>query len=97
MTDQQFIGKVAVVTGGATGIGNACALTLARGGAKIVLADVNAEIGQRRVAEIEKEGGQAIFTQTDVSQPEAVEAMVAAALDRFGRLDLAVNNAGISG
>jgi NAD(P)-dependent dehydrogenase (short-subunit alcohol dehydrogenase family) len=97
MADRQFEGKVAIVTGGAMGIGYACSATLARGGAKIVVADVNEEVGNRAVADLKAAGGEAIFTRTDVSRPEDVEAMVATAIQTFGRLDIAVNNAGIGG
>lgn len=97
MTNGQFVGKVAIVTGGAAGIGAACSMVLARGGARVVVADLNEEAGQRLVAEIKEHGSDAIFTQTDVGRPEAVEAMVQAAMDTFGQLDIAVNNAGIGG
>lgn len=97
MTDQQFEGKSAIITGGAAGIGYACSATLARRGAKVLLADIDSEQGKRAVSKIEAEGGQAIFVRTDVGRPEDVEAMVEAAIDAFGRLDIAVNNAGIGG
>ena len=79
MAEQQFDGKVAIVTGGASGIGAACSTTFARGGAKVVVADLNEELGNGLVSEIKAIGGDAIFTRTDVSRPEAVEAMVGAA------------------
>src|SRR3712207_325867 len=97
MADRQFEGKVAIVTGGASGIGAACAITLAGGGAKLVVADLNDELGNNVVSEISTNGGEAIYTRTDVARPEDVEAMVAAAMQSFGRLDIAVNNAGIGG
>jgi NAD(P)-dependent dehydrogenase (short-subunit alcohol dehydrogenase family) len=97
MAERQFEGKVAIITGGAAGIGYACSATLARGGAGVVVADINAEIGKSVVDAIHAEGGQAIFTRTDVGRPEEVEAMVEAAVRAFGRLDIAVNNAGIGG
>ncbi len=97
MAEQQFDGKVAIVTGGASGIGAACSTTFARGGAKVVVADLNEELGNGLVSEIKAIGGDAIFTRTDVSRPEDVEAMVDAAMRSFGRLDIAVNNAGIGG
>jgi NAD(P)-dependent dehydrogenase (short-subunit alcohol dehydrogenase family) len=97
MADRQFEGKVAIVTGGASGIGYACAITLARGGARLVVADLNEELGNRVVSEIKANGSDAIFTRTDVGQPADVEAMVDAAIRAFGRLDIAVNNAGIGG
>ena len=97
MSIQRFEGKVAIVTGGAMGIGYSCSETLARGGARVVIADINEEEGNRAVSDIKGEGGDAIFTRTDVGSPEAVEAMVEAAVKAFGRLDIAVNNAGIGG
>ncbi len=97
MANGQFQGKVAIVTGGASGIGAACAITLAQGGAKLVVADLNDELGNSVVSEITANGGDAIYTRTDVGQPADVEAMVDAAIQSFGRLDIAVNNAGIGG
>jgi NAD(P)-dependent dehydrogenase (short-subunit alcohol dehydrogenase family) len=97
MADRQFEGKVALVTGGASGIGYACSTTLARGGARLVVADLNEELGNRVVSEIKANDGDAIFTRTDVARPEDVEAMVDAAIQAFGRLDIAVNNAGVGG
>lgn len=97
MANGQWAGKVAIVTGGASGIGAACATTLAQGGAKLVVADLNEELGNGVVSQIKANGGDAIFTRTDVAQPDAVEAMVEAAIQAFGRLDIAVNNAGIGG
>jgi NAD(P)-dependent dehydrogenase (short-subunit alcohol dehydrogenase family) len=97
MLIQRFEGKVAIVTGGAMGIGYSCSETLARGGARVVIADINEAEGNRAVLDIKGEGGDAIFTRTDVGSPEAVEAMVEAAIKAFGRLDIAVNNAGIGG
>jgi NAD(P)-dependent dehydrogenase (short-subunit alcohol dehydrogenase family) len=79
MSDWHFDGKVAIVTGGASGIGFACSVTLARGGARVVIADINEESGNRAVSGITREGGQATFTRTDVGRHEDVEAMVEAA------------------
>ena len=97
MADRPFEGKVAIVTGGAMGIGYACSATLARGGAKVLVADVNEDVGNRAVSDIKAEGGEAIFKRTDVGRPEDVEAMVDVAVKTYGRLDIAVNNAGIGG
>src|SRR5215218_4664356 len=97
MADRQFRGKVAIVTGGASGIGYACSATLARGGARVLIADINEEVGNRAVSDIKAEGAEAIFVPTDVGRPEDVEAMVEAAIQAFGRLDIAINNAGIGG
>jgi NAD(P)-dependent dehydrogenase (short-subunit alcohol dehydrogenase family) len=87
-----FDGKVAIVTGGASGIGAACARQLAAEGARVVVADLNEEPAARLAGEI----GGAGFA-LDVSDPAKVEAMVAFAEARFGALHLAVNNAGIGG
>ncbi len=88
-------GKVALVTGGASGIGRATALTFAREGAKLVIADMNEEGGQQTVHMITEQGGEAIFVHVDVSQATAVEAMISQTVETYGRLDCAHNNAGI--
>src|SRR5262249_27312028 len=90
-------GKVALVTGGASGIGRATALTFAREGAKLVIADMQEEGGQQTVHMITEQGGEAIFVQVDVSQATAVEAMLSKTVETYGRLDCAHNNAGIAG
>src|SRR5215468_11290217 len=90
-------GKVALVTGGASGIGRATALTFAREGAKLVVADMNADGGQQTVHMITENGGEAIFVQVDVTSASAVEAMISKTVETYGRLDCAHNNAGISG
>ncbi len=97
MDGQRFEGKVAIVTGGGSGIGLACSELFARGGARVVIADINEEVGNRAVSDLKGAGGEAIFTRTDVGRPDSVEAMVEAAIQNFGRLDIAVNNAGIGG
>jgi len=93
-------GKVAIVTGGGAavdGIGNgrAAAILLAKAGARVVVVDRAAELAARTVAMIEALGGKAIGCEADVTKPEDCRAMVEAALDRFGRLDLLDNNVGI--
>src|ERR1043166_4856110 len=90
-------GKVALVTGGASGIGRATALTFAREGAKLVIADMNAEGGQQTVHMMTENGGEATFMQVDVTSASAVEAMLSKTVETYGRLDGAHNNAGISG
>lgn len=97
MNNQLFSGKVAIVTGGASGIGEACAFTLAQGGAKVTISDLNTELGEEVVAKIKKSGGDAIFLKVDVSSSEAVEKMIADTVAKFGKLNIAVNNAGIGG
>jgi NAD(P)-dependent dehydrogenase (short-subunit alcohol dehydrogenase family) len=88
-------GKVALVTGGASGIGRATALLLAREGASIVLADLNAADGERVVAEITQSGGKAVFQRADVAKSEDCRRLVEAAIAAFGRIDTLFNNAGI--
>jgi NAD(P)-dependent dehydrogenase (short-subunit alcohol dehydrogenase family) len=89
-------GKVALVTGGTSGIGRATALSFAREGAKLVVADVNDEGGQQTVHMITENGGEAIFVKTDVSEAVAVRAFISKAVETYGRLDCAHNNAGVS-
>jgi NAD(P)-dependent dehydrogenase (short-subunit alcohol dehydrogenase family) len=93
----KFEGKVGLVTGAGSGIGRACALLMARKGAKVVVADVDVTGGQETVKLIEDAGGKALFVKADVSDPAQVEAVVKAGVDAFGGLHLAVNNAGIGG
>ena len=90
-------GKVALVTGGASGIGRATALTFAREGAKLVIADMNEEGGHQTVHMITENGGEAIFVQVDVTSASAVEALISKTVETYGRLDCAHNNAGIAG
>ncbi len=94
---QQFEGKVAVITGGSSGIGRATAIAFAAEGARVA-------IGSRRVAEseetirlIQEKGGEAIFVQTDVTQSAQLQRLVQSAVDRWQRLDFAFNNAGVGG
>ncbi len=92
-----FDGKVAIITGAANGIGAATAEGFASRGAKVLLADIDVDRGEEVAGRITEDGGTASFLRTDVSVPADVEAMVATALDRYGRLDYAHNNAGIVG
>jgi NAD(P)-dependent dehydrogenase (short-subunit alcohol dehydrogenase family) len=93
----QLNGKVALVTGGASGIGRATALTFAREGAKLIIADMHEDGGQQTVHIIQENGGEATFVKMDVTQPTEVEALISKAVESYGRLDCAYNNAGISG
>ena len=86
-------GKVALVTGGASGIGRATALTFAREGAKLVVADMNDEGGHQTVHMITENGGDAIFVRTDVSQAVDVQALISKTVATYGELDCAHNNA----
>ncbi len=90
-------GKVALVTGAGSGIGRAVALRLAEAGAKIVVADFNEEAGAETCAELKKSGTEAASRRTDVSQTSEVQELVTFTVRTFGRLDCAVNNAGIQG
>ena len=92
MNTQELAGKVAIVTGGAGGIGRATAELLVAEGASVVVADLDAEAGQEVAAGI---GEAAAFSQTDVSNADQVQALVDFAVDRFGGLDIMFNNAGI--
>lgn len=89
-------GKSALVTGGGNGIGRATALAMAREGARVVVADLEPESAAETVAAINTAGGQAIATSGDLTQAAAVQALVAAAVSAYGRLDCAFNNAGIA-
>lgn len=93
----QLNGKVALVTGGSSGIGRATALALAREGAKVVVADVMVEGGQETVRLLTATGGQGLFVKTDVSRAAEVEALIGRAVATYGRLDCAFNNAGVEG
>jgi len=89
-----FEGKVVLVTGGSSGIGRATALMFARHGAKVVIGDVDLA-GEKTVDAIKREKGEAIFVQTDVRNAEQVRNLVAIAVNTYGGLDCAFNNAGI--
>lgn len=89
-------GKVAIVTGSASGIGRASAILFAQEGAKVVVADVDPK-GRDVAEEISRGGGTATFVKTDVSKPEDVEALVRAAVDAYGKLNVIFNNAGVEG
>jgi NAD(P)-dependent dehydrogenase (short-subunit alcohol dehydrogenase family) len=93
----QFEGKVAFITGAASGIGREAALKFAQGGARVAVADISAAGGQETVAAVAKIGGTAKFFPCDVSDPKQAQAAVEGAVREFGRLDCAFNNAGIFG
>jgi NAD(P)-dependent dehydrogenase (short-subunit alcohol dehydrogenase family) len=89
-------GRVALITEGASGIGKGAALRFAQEGAKIVIADIDREGGERTAAEIKGEGGQAVFIRTDTGAAADNDGMAQKALDEYGRLDILIASAGIS-
>jgi NAD(P)-dependent dehydrogenase (short-subunit alcohol dehydrogenase family) len=95
MNSKTFSGKVALVTGGTSGIGKTTAIEFARAGAKVVLTGRREKEGAQVVSEIKKLGGDAAFVRADVSKDADVKAMVDFTVDKFGRLDVAFNNAGV--
>jgi NAD(P)-dependent dehydrogenase (short-subunit alcohol dehydrogenase family) len=97
MPNTPITGKVALVTGGASGIGRAAAMAFAREGAKVTVADYAVEGGERTVEAIKEAGGQAIFVKADVSRSQEVKAMVHKTVEAYGRIDCAFNNAGVEG
>ena len=89
--------KVALVTGASSGIGRATALMFAREGARVIVSDVDIAQGEATVALVRTQGGEANFVQANVGKPSDAQALVKAALDLYGCLDIACNNAGIGG
>src|SRR5690242_688035 len=90
-------GKIAVITGSASGIGRSTALLFAKEGATVVVNDLDEAKGQDTVVEIADAGGQALFIKADVTHPQEVAAMAEEVIGKFGQIDILMNNAGISG
>ena len=95
MTGPRLMGKVALITGAASGIGRRSAELFAEEGASVVAVDLSVDEGEKTAATIVAKGGQAVFVRADVSVASDCEAMVASAESNFGRLDVLFNNAGI--
>jgi NAD(P)-dependent dehydrogenase (short-subunit alcohol dehydrogenase family) len=89
--------KVAIITGAGSGIGKATAQLFAKEGAKIIVSDINETNGNAAVEEIRKGGGEAFYVRADSSKPEDNETLVKQTIEKYGALDIAVNNAGIGG
>lgn len=94
--DKRLLEKVAVITGGARGIGKGIALRYANEGAKIVIADLKEKEAAQTLDELKKIGSQAVFVKTDVTDNSSITGMVKETVDKFGKIDILVNNAGIS-
>lgn len=88
--------KVAVITGGADGLGRAASIKFTAEGATVIIWDMNEEKGLQTVAEIEKEGGKAVFVKVNTASYSEVETATQAAVEKFGRIDILINNAGIT-
>lgn len=93
----RFADKVVIITGGSSGLGAATAVLMASEGAKVVIAARRRDKSEVVLRQIEAAGGEGVFLPTDVTRTDEVEAMVAQTLSRYGRLDVAVNNSGVTG
>src|SRR4051794_30063997 len=92
---QALSGQVALITGAGSGIGQATARLFANQGAKVVVVDIVQPQGEETVNLIRQDGGEAVFVKADVTRPADAEAMIQTALDKYGRLDILFNNAGV--
>jgi NAD(P)-dependent dehydrogenase (short-subunit alcohol dehydrogenase family) len=93
----KLFGKVAIVTGGGTGIGSGISRALAQAGAKVVIAQPNREAGEKAIRELSQSGAEVMFVPTDIRHREQVQAMVQDTIEKFGKIDILVNNAALTG
>ena len=94
---KQLENKIAIITGAGSGIGKSAALLFSKEGAKVVVSDISEANGNSVVEEIKKSGGEAFFIKADSSKAADNEALVKQTIEKYGSLDIAVNNAGIGG
>lgn len=94
---ERFKGKVFLITGGSSGIGKACAIRAAKEGANVVIVDINAEKASNTLKEINEAKGEATFLQYDITDETNVKEMVEKTVEKYGKLDIAINNVGIMG
>jgi len=97
MQTEHMLDRVAIVTGGAQSIGYAISETLGRAGATVVVADINGEVGQMAATQLAEAGIKAVFIQTDASDRASLDGLVAQVLSSYGKIDILVNNAAITG
>ncbi|WP_150268504.1 SDR family oxidoreductase [Paenibacillus tepidiphilus] len=97
MAEKKLEGKVAIITGGGSGIGRATVLEFARQGAKVAMLDRTPENAEKVRRKVEQEGGEAVVIECDIAEPQQVEAAVKQAAEKWGRLDIVFANAGING
>lgn len=95
--NERFLDKVVLITGSSSGIGKGAALTFAEQGAKIVLASRSEGANEELLKEIKSNGGDAVFVKTDITSTSDIKKMIDTAIDEYGRIDIAINNAGIEG
>ena len=92
----KFKNKVAIITGATKGIGEACAHEFAKEGAKVVVTGRSVDLGEKVVADVKANGGDALFVRCDIGQKAQIDALIEATVDHYGTIDIVVNNAGVN-